>query len=255
MTVFDDRFPALLQEGRPLLGMFVAIPAPALVEMAGYTGFDFVIIDNEHGPAGLETTENLIRAARSANVVPLVRVSGANPQEILRTLDIGAAGVQVPQVNTQAQARLVVEAAKYPPMGSRGVAFSNRAAGWGLFGGPAHLQASNATTTVVIHIETVEAVRNLDDLLAVKGIDVMFIGPTDLSVSMGHQGNWNHPDVQNTIAECVRKITAAGVTAGVLSTSPEEFRRYAGWGARYLPCNITTLIGGAFKSTVAACKG
>ncbi|MFZ5814415.1 MAG: HpcH/HpaI aldolase family protein [Bacillota bacterium] len=254
MPVFDDRFPGMLQEGRPLAGLFVGITAPALVEMAGFAGFDFVIIDNEHGPAGIETTENMIRAAKAAGIVPLVRVSGANVQEILRTLDVGASGIQVPQVNTAEQCRLVVEAAKYPPLGNRGVAFSTRAAGWGFFGGPAHLTGSNEKTVVVTHIETGLAVQNLDEMLAVKGIDVMFIGPNDLSVSLGYAGNYNHPDVQAIIADCIRRIAAAGVIPGILATNPDEFHKYAALGARYMPCTVNGLLAGAMKSHMAGCR-
>jgi len=254
MPVFDDRFHGMLRENRPLLGFFIGFPSPAVVEMAGYAGFDFIIIDNEHGPASIETTENLVRAARAAGIPPIVRVSGANPKEILRTLDVGAAGIQVPQINTAEEARIAVDAAKYPPVGSRGVAFSNRAAGYGFFGGEAHLAASNEKTVVVTHIETAEAVKNLDEMLAVEGIDVMFIGPNDLSVSMGYKGNFRHPDMQAVIADCIRRIAAAGVTPGVLVTNPDDFHKYAALGARYMPCVASGLIAGAMRNMVAGCK-
>lgn len=254
MTVFDGRFAAWLKEDRPLLGMFMGITSPALVEMAAFAQFDFVIIDNEHGPAGIETTEHMIRAARCAGIVPLVRVSGANVQEILRTLDVGASGVQVPQVNNPEQARLVVEAAKYPPMGNRGVAFSTRAAGFGFFGGAAHVQNSNAQTVVITHIETVEAVKNLDKMLAIQGIDAMFIGPTDLSTSMGHAGNPGHPEVQATIADCIGRVRAAGKVPGVLITNADEFHKFRALGARYFPINVATVVGGGMKALVAGTK-
>ncbi len=254
MPVFDDRMPARLREGTPLLGMFVGPPSPAIVEMAGHAGYDFVILDNEHGPAGLETTEHLIRAARCAGTIPIVRVSNANTQEILRTLDIGAAGVQVPQVNTVEQARTVVAAAKYPPIGVRGVAFSTRAAGYGFFGGEAHVKASNEQTVVITHIETVEAVNNLQGMLEVEGIDIMFIGPTDLSVSMGYPGNPGHPAVQATIRDCIRQITASGRTAGIMVGSNDEFHEIVEAGARFITFNITGIVGAAMKANVQGCK-
>jgi 4-hydroxy-2-oxoheptanedioate aldolase len=255
MTVFDGRLRAALDEGRPLLGIFTSVPSPALVEMAGHARFDFVVIDNEHGPAGIETTEHMIRAAKGADIAPIVRVSGANVQEILRTLDVGASGVQVPQVNTLEQARLVVSAAKYPPMGNRGVAFGTRAAGFGFFGGSAYVEAANRQTIVITHIETVQAVEQLDAMLEVDGIDVLFIGPTDLSVSMGHPGNPGHPDVQATIADCIRRIAAAGRAPGIMLTSNDQFARFAGMGARYLTVNVAGLIGAAMKTVVAETKG
>ncbi|MEW6661406.1 MAG: HpcH/HpaI aldolase family protein [Bacillota bacterium] len=254
MTVFDARFRGYLRENRPLIGFFTGITSPALVEMAGHANFDFVIIDNEHGPGGIETTEHMIRAARCAGIVPLVRVSGANPQEILRTLDVGASGVQVPQVNTAEQARLVVDAVKFPPAGNRGVAYSTRAGGYGFFGGPGHIHASNEHTVVITHIETVESVKNLDAILTVKGIDVLFVGPSDLSVSMGYPGNPGHPEVQATIADCLKRIAAAGITPGVLITSKEEFHKFAALGARFMPIMATTVIAGAMKGLIAGTK-
>ena len=168
MTTLDTDCPALLKGSKPLFGMFVGIASPAIVEMCGHAGFDFVILDNEHGPASIETTEHLIRAARCVNMIPIVRTLES---DILRVLDIGASGIQVPQVNTAEQARRIVAAAKYPPVGSRGAAFSPRAAGYGFFGGPAHAKASNEGIGVILMIETLEALGNLDAILAVPGID------------------------------------------------------------------------------------
>lgn len=255
MSVIDTRFVDYLQEDRPLLGIFTGLTSPAIVEMAGHAKFDFVIVDNEHGPGSFESTEHLIRAAKGAGIVPIVRTSSSNTQEILRTLDIGASGIQVPQVNTVEQAEAVVQAAKYPPLGNRGVAFSNRAAGFGFFGGPAQLKLANEKTVIINHIETAEAVRNLDGLLKVKGVDVLFVGPNDLSVSMGYEGNYNHPDMQQVIAEVIGKIAAAGITPGILAVNPDDFKKYVAMGARYLPCVATGLIAGAMKGMVAGCKG
>lgn len=254
MSVIDTRFSDWLKEDRPLVGMFSGFGSAPVIEMAGFAGFDFVIIDNEHGPGGLETTENMIRAAKAAGIVPLVRTGIATPQEILRTLDVGASGIQVPQVNNAETLRSVVEWAKYPPMGNRGVAFSTRAAGWGFFGGPKHLQTSNDKTVIVSHIETVEALENLDELLQVQGVDCFFIGPNDLSVSMGYAGNYNHPDVMSVIEKSIKKIKAAGIAPGILATSGEEFKRYAAWGAVYMPCTANGLLAGAMRAHIANTK-
>jgi 4-hydroxy-2-oxoheptanedioate aldolase len=255
MTVFDGRLRGALQEGRPLMGIFTSLPSPALVEMTGHARFDFVVIDNEHGPAAIETTEHMIRAAKGADIAPIVRVSGPNVQEILRTLDVGASGVQVPQVNTLEQARLVASAAKYPPMGNRGVAFGTRAAGFGFFGGVDYVAAANEQTIVITHIETVQAVQSLDAMLQVEGIDVFFIGPTDLSVSMGHPGEPGHPEVQQTIADCIRRITAAGRTAGLMLASSAPYQHFVDLGARYITVNLANLIIGGLKTTIAETTG
>ena len=176
MNVIDTRLPELLRGKRALLGMFVGIPSPSLVEMCGHAGVDFVIVDNEHGPAGIESTEHMLRAARASGVIPVVRTLES---DILRVLDIGASAIQVPQVNSAEQARRIVAAAKYPPLGMRGAAFSTRAAGYGFFAGDRHVADSNTGTAVIVMTETRTAIEKLDEILSVPGIDAVFFGPND----------------------------------------------------------------------------
>jgi 2-keto-3-deoxy-L-rhamnonate aldolase RhmA len=185
MNVIDTRLPELLRGERALLGMFVGIPSPSLVEMCGHAGVDFVIIDNEHGPAHIESTENMLRAARASGVIPVVRTLES---DILRVLDIGASAIQVPQVSSAEQAKRIVAAAKYPPAGMRGAAFSTRAAGYGFFAGDRHIADSNAGTAVIVMTETRAAIEHIDEILSVPGIDAVFFGPNDLSFSFGHPG-------------------------------------------------------------------
>jgi len=251
VTVIDTRLPGLLKGNKPLFGIFVGLASPAVVEMCGHAGFDFVIIDNEHGPASIETTEHLIRAARCANIIPIVRTL---EPEILRILDIGASAIQVPQVNTAEQARRIVAAAKYPPVGNRGAAFSPRAAGYGFFGGAAHAKASNEGLGVILMIETREALDNLDEILTVPGIDALFIGPNDLSFSMGFSGDQKHTDVVGAIDSAIKKIVRSKVAAGLMTVPLEDQRKYAGLGARYLTTNVASVLGGALKSTVSAMR-
>lgn len=251
MNVIDTRMPALLRGPRPLLGMFVGPPAPSLVEMCGHAGCDFVIIDNEHGPSGIESTEHLLRAARGAGIIPIVRTLEG---DILRVLDIGASGIQVPQVNTPEQAARIVAAAKYPPVGTRGAAFSTRAAGFGFFAGAQHIRDSNEGTAVVIMAETRTAIGNLDAILAVKGIDAVFFGPNDLSFSLGHPGEMRHPEVVGAIEHGIARALAAGVAPGVLALDPADFHRWHQAGARYIPMVLTGLLAGALRTTVAAVR-
>ena len=161
------RYPAAATVARlaPAAGVFVGILVPALVEMCGHAGFDFVIVDNEHGPAGIESTEHMVRAARGAGIIPVVRTVEA---DILRILDIGASAIQVPQVNTAEQARRIVAAAKYPPVDKRGAALSTRAAGYGFFAGEAHITALNEGTSVIVMAETGAAIENIDEIVAVR---------------------------------------------------------------------------------------
>jgi 4-hydroxy-2-oxoheptanedioate aldolase len=251
MNVIDTRLPELLRGSRPLLGMFVGIPSPALVEMCGHAGLDFVIVDNEHGPAGIESTENMLRAARGAGIIPVVRTLEA---DILRILDIGASAIQVPQVNTAEQARRIVAAAKYPPVGNRGAAFSTRAAGYGFFGGDAHIKASNEGTSVIVMAETRAAIESIDEIVAVPGVDAVFFGPNDLSFSLGHPGQMQHPEVVAAIEHGVARTLAAGVAPGVLAPTVADFHRLRKLGVRYLPMVMSGLVGNALRAAVAGVR-
>jgi 4-hydroxy-2-oxoheptanedioate aldolase len=251
MNVIDTRMPGMLRESRALLGMFVGIPSPALVEMCGHAGLDFIIVDNEHGPAGIESTENMLRAARSAGIVPVVRTL---EPDILRVLDIGASAIQVPQVNTAEQARRIVAAAKYPPLGTRGAAFSTRAAGYGFFGGDAHIKASNEGTAVIVMAETRTAIENIDAIVAVPGVDAVFFGPNDLSFSLGFPGQMQHPDVVAAIEHGVARTLAAGVAPGVLAPTVADFHRLRKMGVRYLPMVMSGVIGNALRAAVAGSR-
>ena len=242
MNVIDTRLPELLRGSRALLGMFVGIPSPSLVEMCGHAGVDFVIVDNEHGPAGVESTEHMLRAARASGVIPVVRTL---EQDILRVLDLGASAIQVPQVHT---------AAKDPPIGTRGAAFSTRAAGFGFFGGDRHIADSNAGTSVIVMAETREALGNLDAILAVPGIDAVFFGPNDLSFSLGHPGQMTHPDVVAAIEHGVSRALAHNVAPGVLALTPDDFHRWRNVGARYLPMVMSGLLGNALRAAVAGTR-
>jgi 4-hydroxy-2-oxoheptanedioate aldolase len=213
MSVIDTRLPQLLRGDRPLAGMFIGFPSPAIVEMCGYAGFDFVIIDNEHGPASIETTENLIRAARCGGTIPIVR---AELPQLSRVLDAGASGVMVPAVNSADEARAIVAACKYPPLGERSAAFTTRAGGYTFFGGAAQIQRVNEGVAVIAMIETREAYRNLDSILAVKGLDGVFVGLSDLAISMGYPGDNMHPEVQEALASIVQRANTAGLGAGLL---------------------------------------
>ena len=251
MNVIDTRLPELLRGSRALLGMFVGVPSPSLVEMCGHAGVDFVIVDNEHGPAGIESTEHMLRAARASGVIPVVRTLES---DILRVLDIGASAIQVPQVNTAEQAKRIVAAAKYPPLGTRGAAFSTRAAGYGFFGGERHVADSNSGTAVIVMTETRAAIDNLDAILAVPGIDAVFFGPNDLSFSLGHPGQMGHPEVVGAIEHGIERALAHGVAPGVLALSAEDFQRWRRNGARYVPMVLTGLLANALRTTVAATR-
>jgi 4-hydroxy-2-oxoheptanedioate aldolase len=245
----DDRLPRLLRGGRPLRGIFNAIPSPAVVEMCGYAGFDFVVIDNEHGSATLETTENMLRAARASGIVPVVRCLR---HDISRVLDMGASAVQIPMVGSAREARELVQEVRYPPLGRRGSAFSPRAAGYGAFPGAAHTQRSNAGVALIAMIETPEAVEQAGDIAAVDGIDGVFVGPNDLAHAMGRGNDWKSPEVLAAIERALRAVSAAGGCAGVLALTPDDEQRFAACGARFFATVASTVITQALRHAATA---
>ena len=247
----DTRLHEMLRSGRRLRGVFNGIPSAAIVEMCAFAGFDFLVIDNEHGSASIETTENMLRAARASNLPVLVRCL---EQDIARTLDIGAGGLQIPMVSTAQHAADLVQRIKYPlpkgaagTSGQRGSAFSTRAAGYGAFGGPSHTQRSNDGIVLVVMIETAQGVANAAQIAAVDGVDAVFVGPNDLAHNLGCENRWNEPVVQAAIEQTLRAVAAAGKCPGILALTHEDEERYAAWGARYFATVSTGIITRALK--------
>ena len=172
--------------------------------------------------------ENMVRAAEVSGTAPFARIGLGVHQNILRFLDAGVIGAQIPLVNTGEQARAVVEAVKYPPIGKRGLA-GVRAGSFGILESMGDYVASaNRETLVTVQVETTEALDNLDDILAVDGVDVVFLGPSDLSSSMGYTGQPTHPDVITAIAGAGKRIAAAGKYAGTIAPRPGCLRSMAG---------------------------
>lgn len=246
---------AKLKAGTPCLGAFINFPSPQAVEICGLSGLDFVIIDDEHGPMSIESTESMVRAAQLSGMTPIVRVAQNLPQVILRYLDIGSGGVQLPMVNTLQDAEQAVMAAKYYPQGRRGLA-GTRAASYGV--GPAladYVVEANAETMLITHVETPQAVDALPQVLKLDAIDVVFIGPTDLSQSMGYPGKPNEPAVQDVIDRCIREITAAGKAAGTIARDGTHARQLIDKGVTYLAGNVGGLLAGALRGYVATGRG
>lgn len=248
----DTRLPALLRSGKPVRGLFNGLPSPAIVEMCAYAGFEFVIIDNEHGSAGFETTENMLRAARASGIVPVVRCFAA---DISRILDMGASAVQIPMVDNAQEARSLVQQVRYPEGGKRGSAFSSRAAGYGAFGGAAHTRLSNEGIALIVMLETPEAIANAEAIASVPGVDAVFIGPNDLAHAMGHGNDWKAPEVDAAIERGLRAIAKAGNCGGIIALSHDDEAKYAQWGARYFANVSTSIITHALKTAARAEAG
>lgn len=240
----DDRMPGLLRSGRTLRAIFNSLPSPAIVEMCAYAGFDFILIDNEHGSAGLGTTEHMLRAARASGIPPVVRCLR---QDIARVLDMGASGVQIPMVQSADEARELVQQVRYPGAGRRGSAFSPRAAGYGAFPGAEHTRRSNEGVALIVMVETAEAVGQAGEIAAVEGVDAVFVGPNDLSHSMGFGSDWKAPEVDRVIEQALRAIAGAGTCAGIIGMNAADETRYGAWGARFFATVASSVITQALR--------
>jgi 4-hydroxy-2-oxoheptanedioate aldolase len=239
-----------LAAGKPVSVVAPMYSAAGLVELLGRQGFDAVFIDCEHGPAGWEEVEHMVRAAELVNVTPIVRVQANDPPTITRALDRGAGGVQVPHVNARADAEAAVRAAKFAPLGHRGYAGGRAALGvQGNF-----TTHANAETMVVAMLEEVEALKNLDAILQVPHIDVFFIAPGDLAQSMGYPGEMGRPEVQAAVDDAVRRTRAAGRAPGVLATSGATARRYLDLGALFIYVSLASLLQAGTRDFLAEIK-
>ena len=247
-----------LKEGKPGFGVMITFPSPPVVEMLGYMGFDWVLIDNEHGSITIDTAEDMIRAAELSGIAPIVRPVTNKPEVIAPFLDRGAWGVQVPHVNTRAEAEAAVAACKYFPAGQRGMFSGGRPAEYGIGGStPDYVAKANAETLVCLMLEEVEAIDNIGEIVKVKGVDVLFIGSGDLSQSMGYPGQNTHPEVQALMEKGVKRICEAGIVAGV-SCPDALIPKFLGLGVRYFHSSAGRLLqtaGDAYLKTVRKAAG
>ena len=206
---------------------------PDLIDQLGPIGAEGIWLEGEHGGVDWADIGNLTRACDLWGMTSVVRVMDNDYATIYRTLDRGAQGIVVPHVNTRAEAEAVVEAAKFAPLGKRGM-FTSRQG----FGVTDYLKTANDASLLIVLIEDIAAVRNLDDVLKVDHIDVFFVAPNDLATSMGLIGKLDHPDVQQTVNGAITKIVAAGRTAGTLVSSA-NVERYTRLGVR---CIMTSFF-------------
>lgn len=227
-----------LQDGKVVLGPFLKFTDPAVVEIMGFAGFDFVIIDEEHGPISVENAQNMIRAAESAHITPIIRVGNNDEALILRALDIGAQGIEIPQVNSKSDAVRAVKSVKYSPQGERGVCRYVRAANYSSMDKFEYFKSANEETIIIAHIEGVEGVNNLDEILSVPGIDVIFIGPYDLSQSLGIPGEVNHPLVMEKMKKVILKCKENKVAVGTFADDVETVKSWISLGVQYMSFSV-----------------
>jgi len=242
----------------PVFGPFCKTCDPAMIEAMGHAGFDFVILDMEHGPNGLETLQHLIRAAEVSGLLPFVRTRPGNTELVGMALDVGAAGVQAPQVTTAEEAKAVVAAAKFAPQGERGVCRYVRAAAYSAIPAADYFPLANEALTIV-QLEGKRALDNLEAILAVPGLDVVFVGPYDLSQSLGVPGQVDHPSVTACVQRIVAACVARKLACGTFTESPAGAAKWVARGLRYVSYSVDVgLLTSACAATVrelkAACK-
>jgi 4-hydroxy-2-oxoheptanedioate aldolase len=218
-------------------GPFCKTGDPAFIEALGYSGFDFVILDMEHGPTNVESLQNLVRAAELSAVLPIVRVKEGAPWVVGAALDVGACGIQAPQITDAAAAEEIVRLAKFAPRGERGVCRFVRSAKYSSQDRFEYFRESN-DAVVVLQLEGQEAMERLDEILAVDGVDIVFIGPYDLSQSLGVPGETTHPKVLETMRSIVELAVARGLVVGTFVDTVEQAKMWREAGVRYLSYSV-----------------
>lgn len=239
---------ARLKSGETITGCFMRTPDPSLAEFLGYQGWDFLIFDAEHGTLDPRRCEDMVRAAELRDVTPLARVPANEPHLILRFLDTGVQGVHVPWINTAAEAEQAIQSIKYTPRGIRGLG-GVRAADYGQVKSLGeYVQEANAATLTVIHIETVQAVENIEAILAVPDVDVVYLGPMDLSHDLGVPGQTEHPLVQEQINRVLEATLKTDVAFGMIVRNAEAAQAWRERGARYIVITLEGILGPACHS-------
>ncbi|MDA4122655.1 MAG: aldolase/citrate lyase family protein [Thaumarchaeota archaeon] len=232
------------------LGTWITINNPDVAEIIAWSGFDWMILDMEHAPVDVPGISLMAQAVSSAPTLPIVRVPWNDPVYVKRALDLGVSGVMIPYVNDKREATIAARSAKYPPTGTRG-AGPRRASMYGMDWDD-YLSKANDSLLVVLQVESVEAVNNVEDILSVEGIDVLFVGPLDLSFSAGFPSKTDRPEVQALIRRVAEAAESAGVKSGIDSPT-EQVKHYADMGMKFIATGGDTnfLLDGA-KAAVAA---
>lgn len=245
---------AKLRNGECVYGCFFRPPDPTLAEFMGYLGWDFLIFDAEHGSLEPNRAEDMVRALELRGVTPLVRVTSNQAHVFLRFLDAGAQGVHVPWVNTAADAESALQAIKYQPRGMRGLSGVRPGTFAQQMSLADYVVRANGETLTVLQLESGEAIDNLDAILAVPDVDVIFLGRTDLSHSLGFTGQTTHPEVEAVVDRAVARITASDVALGILAPGVEDARHWRGRGARYLVTTFETIVSTSVRAWLGGAR-
>lgn len=254
MTMPHNRFKERLLAGETQWGLWSSLASPVAAEALSLVGFDWMLFDTEHSPVEVAGLQPILQAAAVGTASAVARPAWNDKVLIKKLLDIGVQTVLVPFIETPEEAEAAVRATRYPPEGIRGVAGSTRASRYGMV--PDYLAKANSEICVLVQIETAQALGRLEEIAAVEGVDGVFIGPSDLSASMGHLGNPGHPDVQDAIRAAAGRIAAAGKVPGILATKADDALRYRDWGYRFVAAAVDVgLMMGAARALHARVTG
>lgn len=228
-------------------GTILSLPSPEIAEVMALAGFDWLFIDLEHGAMGVLECQRMIQAVGD-KAECLVRLPELTESAVKKVLDVGAGGIIVPKVNTAEEAQNAVAFSKYPPQGQRGVG-ATRAHGYGIHFKD-YVDRANEDLMVVIQIEHIDGVRNIDSIVEVRGVDVIFIGPYDLSASMGLMGQLDHPEVLEAISKVEKVCADKGMYMGYFGMTPESVQPYIDKGYKLITCGTDAgfLVDGATKT-------
>ena len=251
VMVLKNKIKGMIAQGGIAFGGVSHIPSTAIVELMGIAGYDFDLIDTEHGMYDVDTAGELIRAASGVGLTPIVRVLQNDPGLIMKAFDLGAEGVVVPHVVSKDDAERAVRAAKYHPEGERGSCPFIAAAGYSLYDWAVYQEAANRETMVIVLIEDREGVENIDEILSVKGIDAVFLGPFDMSVGMGQRGDALHPDVQGNLDRVITACRMRNVPVMSAVLDAKDVAKWIDKGARlFVHASDTELLARASASFV-----
>ena len=226
-----NRFKQALKGGQQQIGLWNSIPGPLVAEALAGCGFDWVVIDTEHAPTDVPDVLGMLQAMAPYPVSAVVRPAANDPVLIKRLLDFGAQTLILPYIQSAEEAQAAVAAVRYAPRGMRGVAGLTRASRFGAV--PDYTRRADAEICLILQVETALALSRIEEIAATDGVDGLFIGPADLAASMGHPGALDHPAVKAAIKDAIRRITATGKPAGILTSDAAFARACMGWGTRF----------------------
>lgn len=240
-ALLNNPFKNAIAKDEVQIGLWLSTATSYMAEISATSGYDWLLLDGEHGPNTIQTQYAQLQAIAPYCSHPIIRVAEGNRTLIKQALDIGAQTLLVPMINSAQDAQAMVSAMRYPPRGVRGVGASiARASRWGRVDN--YMREAEANLCLLVQAETKEAIDNLDEITKVDGVDGVFIGPADLSASLGYGENAGHPDMQATIEKSIKRIRALGKAAGTLAVDPDMAKKCIGWGASFVAVAVDTML-------------